>query len=173
MKRVNDVEQGHHDIGAGGVMKRQRADTQALACLAVVVIAATAAVASGVGAQAASRAKPNIVWLEQGADNPYWDAQHKAAAEAGRRLGFTFKAVSGNKNPSDQAYVMQQLVDQGVDVIMLNAIDPKAMAPGARLREAEGREGPEPVRRRAKATASVTFDEIRTGRVAAKYAASC
>ena len=46
-----------------------------------------------------ARAKPNIVWLEQGADNPYWDAQHKAAAEAGRRLGFTFKAVSGNNNP--------------------------------------------------------------------------
>ena len=103
------------------------------------------------------------MWLEQGANNPYWDAQHNAAAEAGRRLGFTFKAVSGNNNPQDQASVMNQFVDQGVDVIMLNAIDPKAMDTGAPLREAEGRQGPEHVRGRDKATASVTFDEIRRG----------
>ena len=125
----------------------------------------------GRGAGRVPRGKPNIVWLEQGANNPYWDAQHKAAAEAGRRLGFTFKAVSGNNNPSDQASIMKQLVDQGVDVIMLNAIDPKAMAPALAYAKQKGVKvlnlyGVEP-----KATASVTFDEIRTGRVDAKYAA--
>ena len=31
---------------------------------------------------------PEIVWLEQGAGNPYWDAQHQAAAAAGEDLGF-------------------------------------------------------------------------------------
>jgi ribose transport system substrate-binding protein len=153
-------------------MKRNVLTRRRLTYLGVIVVAATAAVAGGVGAQAASQAKPNIVWLEQGANNPYWDAQHKAAAEAGRRLGFTFKAVSGNNNPSDQASVMKQLVDQGVDVIMLNAIDPKAMAPALAYAKQKGVKvlnlyGVEP-----KATASVTFDEIRSGRVDAKYAAT-
>jgi ribose transport system substrate-binding protein len=133
-------------------------------CLAVIV-AATFAVAN-VGAS--GTAKPSIIWLEQGAGNPYWEAQHKAAAEAGRRLGFSFKAVSGNLNPQDQANIMHQLVDQKPTVIMLNAIDPKAMGPallyakqkGVKVLNLYGIDG--------KAAASVTFDEIRTGRVAAK-----
>ena len=67
---------------------------------------------------------------------------------------------------------MKQLVDQGVDVIMLNAIDPKAMVPALNYAKQKGVKvlnlyGVEP-----KATASVTFDETRTGRVAAKYRAS-
>ena len=106
-----------------------------------------------------------------GREQPVLGCPHKAAAEAGRRLGFTFKAVSGNNNPSDQASVMKQLVDQGVDVIMLNAIDPKAMAPALAYAKQKGVKvlnlyGVEP-----KATASVTFDEIRSGQVDAKYAA--
>src|SRR3954469_2470427 len=100
-----------------------------LRIVAVGVVAVVAAASAAVALAAPSAAKPTIVWLEQGANNPYWDAQHKAAAEAARRLGFTYKTVSGNNSPSDQAAVMKQLVDQKVDLIMLNAIDPKAMEP--------------------------------------------
>jgi ribose transport system substrate-binding protein len=143
-----------------------RTGKSVLAALGLFVVA-VATLAATAGASR-SAAKPSIIWLEQGAGNPYWEAQHKAAAEAGRRLGFTFKAVSGNLNPQDQANIMRQLVDQKPTVIMLNAIDPKAMGPAllyakqkrVKVLNLYGIDG--------KATASVTFDEIRTGRVAAK-----
>jgi ribose transport system substrate-binding protein len=134
---------------------------------ALVAIAAVAALGAS-GAVASQAAKPSIVWLEQGAGNPYWEAQHKAAAEAGRRLGFTFKAVSGNLNPQDQANIMHQLVDQKPTVIMLNAIDPKAMAPALLYAKQKGVKVLNLYGIDNKAAASVTFDEIRTGRVAAK-----
>jgi ribose transport system substrate-binding protein len=146
---------------------RRRSRVAALAALSLAVAAGAALAVANAGAAPTAK-KPSIVWLEQGAGNPYWEAQHKAAAEAGRRLGFTFKAVSGNLNPQDQANIMHQLVDQKPTVIMLNAIDPKAMGPALLYAQQKGVKvlnmyGVEP-----KATASVTFDEIRTGRVAAK-----
>jgi ribose transport system substrate-binding protein len=150
-------------------MKRVRTRVT-LMRLGVLAVVAAAVGAGTVGAQASSHAgKLKIVWLEQGANNPYWDAQHKAAAEAARRLKFQYKTVSGNNSASDQASIMKQQVDQGVDLIMLNAIDPKAMAPALAYAKQKGVKvlnlyGVEP-----KATASVTFDEIRTGRVDAKY----
>jgi ribose transport system substrate-binding protein len=137
--------------------------------VAIATAAAVSAMAFVGGAGAASRAaKPNIVWLEQGSGNPYWDAQHAAAAEAGRRLGFTFKAVSGNANPQDQANIMHQLVDQHPTVIMLNAIDPKAMVPALQYAKSKGVKVLNMYGVAPQATASVTFDEIRTGRVDAK-----
>jgi len=138
----------------------------AVALLAAAAVPA-ALLATGAGA-ASSVTKPSIVWLEQGAGNPYWEAQHRAAAEAGRRLGFSFKAVSCNLNPQDQANIMRQLVDQHPTVIMLNAIDPKAMVPALNYAKAKGVKVLNMYGVAPKATASVTFDEIRTGRVAAK-----
>jgi ABC-type sugar transport system substrate-binding protein len=138
--------------------------------VAAVAIAATALIVSEAGASQKA-AKPNIIWLEQGAGNPYWDAQHAAAAEAGRRLGFTFKAVSGNANPQDQANIMHQLVDQKPTVIMLNAIDPKAMIPALNYAKSKGVKVLNMYGVAPQATASVTFDEIRTGRIAAKVTA--
>jgi ribose transport system substrate-binding protein len=137
-----------------------------LGVLGVAIVAWAAMTVSGAGA--AQKAKPSIIWLEQGAGNPYWEAQHKAAAEAGRRLGFSFKAVSGNLNPQDQANIMRQLVDQKPTVIMLNAIDPKAMGPALNYAKQKGVKVLNMYGVDGKATASVTFDEIRTGRVAAK-----
>ena len=139
-----------------------------VSAVAVVVAAAVPAALVASGAGAAAKAAPSIVWLEQGAGNPYWEAQHRAAAEAGRRLGFTFKAVSGNLNPQDQANIMRQLVDQHPTVIMLNAIDPKAMVPALNYARSKGVKVLNLYGISSKATASVTFDEIRTGRVAAK-----
>jgi len=113
---------------------------------------------------------PEVVWLEQGSGNPYWDAQHNGAAEAGRRLGFAFRAVSGNLDPSDQAATMRRLVDQNVNTIMLNAIDPKAMAPALRYAQEKGVNvvdlyGSDPL-----ATANIEFDENKVGEVAAQNA---
>ena len=135
---------------------------------AAIVLAAVAATALVGAAGARTTAKPRIVWLEQGAGNPYWEAQHRAAAEAARRLGFTFKAVSGNLNPQDQANIMRQLVDQRPTVIMLNSIDPKAMVPAESYAKSKGVKVLNMYGIAPQATASVTFDEIRTGRVAAK-----
>src|SRR5437868_8510578 len=140
-----------------------------VSAVALVAAAAVPAALLATGAGAAPKADPpSVVWLEQGAGNPYWEAQHKAAAEAGRRLGFSFKAVSGNLNPQDQANIMHQLVDQKPTVIMLNAIDPKAMAPALLYAKQKGVKVLNMYGVDGKATASVTFDEIRNGRVAAK-----
>src|SRR3954470_431908 len=128
-----------------------------IAALACAALAAAAVAASALGSSSA--AKPTIVWLEQGANNPYWDAQHKAAAEAARRLGFTYKTVSGNNSPSDQAAVMKQLVDQKVDLIMLNAIDPKAMQPSLAYAKQHGVKVLNLYGIEKNASASVTFDE--------------
>jgi ABC-type sugar transport system substrate-binding protein len=114
--------------------------------------------------------RPEIVWLEQGAGNPYWDAQHAAAAQAGSDLGFDFRAVSGNLDPAQQAATLTQLVDQGVDVIMLNAIDPSATAPGVQYANENGVPVVSLYAIDPNAAASVTFDEIRVGETAAKNA---
>src|SRR5436305_8388104 len=103
-------------------------------CIAVVALAAMTVSVAG----AAQKAKPSIIWLEQGAGNPYWEAQHKAAAEAGRRLGFSFKAVSGNLNPSTQSSILRQLADQHVSVVMLNPVDPKALVPAIKYAQGKG-----------------------------------
>ena len=138
---------------------------------AVAVAQSTTALAQSPAAPASAPAgQPQIVWLEQGAGNPYWDAQHAAAAAAGTHLGFDFKAVSGNSNPSSQAATLMQLADQGVSAIMLNAIDPTATAPSVAYAIGKGVPvinlyGVDPA-----STASITFDEVHVGEVAAQNA---
>jgi ABC-type sugar transport system substrate-binding protein len=141
----------------------------ALTALAALTVAVAAAVPAG--ARQAADAKPLIIWLEQGSGNPYWDAQHAGAAAAGARLGFAFKAVSGNLKASDQANILKQLVDQKPAAIMLNAVDPKSMT--ASIAYANSKKVPvvnvyslTP----ANATAGITFDETRSGRIDAQYA---
>ena len=137
-----------------------------IALLLIVVVAASTVVAT-----ASAQTKPSIVWIEQGANNPYWDAQHKAAAEAGNRMGFDFRAVSGNNSAADQANIMRQLVDQKVSLIMLNAIDLKAMGPALDYAISQGVPVVNLYGAADQATANIGFDEQRSGRVAATYAA--
>lgn len=148
-------------------MRRRRLAATALLSVAVVVAASLTVVGT---TGAATKAMPSIVWLELGANNPYWDAQHQAAAEAGRRLGFSFKSVSGNNSASDQASILKQLVDQKVSLIMLNAVNIKAMGPALAYAKAHGVPVLNLYGYTPNATASITFDEQRSGRVAAKYA---
>src|SRR3954468_62976 len=144
--------------------RRRRVGVLGVLCIAVVALAAMTVSVAG----AAQKAKSSIIWLEQGAGHPNWEAPHKAAAEAGQGLGVSCKAVSGNLNPQDQANIMRQLVDQHPTVIMLNSIDPKAMVPAVKYAKSKGVKVLNMYGVDRTATASVTFDEIRTGRVAAK-----
>jgi ribose transport system substrate-binding protein len=139
-----------------------------LAPTAIVVGAAL--LVGSVPALAQDAERPEIVWLEQGAGNPYWDAQHAAAAAAGEDLGFDFRAVSGNSDPAQQAATLTQLVDQGVSAIMLNAIDPSATAEGVAYAAEQGVPVISLYAIDPNAAASVTFDEIKVGETAAKHA---
>jgi ribose transport system substrate-binding protein len=134
------------------------------------LVIGTALLAGGAPAFAQDAERPEIVWLEQGAGNPYWDAQHAAAAAAGEDLGFDFRAVSGNSDPAQQAATLTQLVDQGVGAIMLNAIDPAATAEGVAYAAEQGVPVISLYAIDPNAAASVTFDEIKVGETAAKHA---
>jgi ribose transport system substrate-binding protein len=138
--------------------------------VAVVVATAMLTLVFAASPGAAPGRQPTIVWLEPGAGNPYWDAQHKAALEAARRLGFSFKAVSGNLNASDQAAILRQLVDQKVDVVMVNAIDSTIIGPSLRYAKARGVKTLSVDAVNKNATASIAFDELRSGRLAAVQA---
>jgi ABC-type sugar transport system substrate-binding protein len=137
----------------------------ALAVAALSTASMSLAVAGG--AEAAT-AKPSIIWLEQGSGNPYWTAQHAAGQVACQRLGCTFKAVSGNGNPGDQSSIMRQLVNEHPTLIMLNAIDPASMVPSIKYAESKGVKVLNMYGVAPQATASVQFDENRTGMIAAQ-----
>ena len=115
--------------------------------------------------------KPMIYWLEQGAGNPYWNAQHLAAAQAGKRLGYNFKSFSGNLSATDQAAILKQLADQKPALIMLNSIDPATIIPSIKYAESKGVPVLSLYSDIPQATASIGFNEIRSGQLAAKEAA--
>ena len=139
-----------------------------------VVAAATAAVgavlAASLSQSATAAQKPSIIWLEQGAGNPAWVVQHNAAAEAGRRLGYTFKAVSGNLVASDQANILRQLVNQKPSAIIVNAINPASIVPAIKYATGQGHPGLSIYASIPAATASATFNEQRSGQIMAKQA---
>ena len=82
------------------------------------------------GASAATASKPTVYWLEQGAGNPYWTAQHSAAAIAAKQLGMNFKVFGvANETPSDQSSMLEQEADQKPSLIMVNSLDPATLVP--------------------------------------------
>src|SRR5919202_952219 len=152
----------------GFALTRRRAAGAGLATAALVAAVAIPSLSlAGTGGKAA---KPSIVWLELGSGNPYWDAQHKAAAAYGSNVGFTFKAVSGQGKPESQSATLRQLADQGVDVVMLNPVDQKALVSAVKYAQSKGTKVLSVYASMPSANASVVFDEIRSGRVAATYA---
>jgi ribose transport system substrate-binding protein len=143
----------------------------ALAAVALGALATAVAIPSlSLAGTRSKAAKPSIVWLELGSGNPYWDAQHKAAATYGSHVGFSFKSVSGQSNPSTQSSTLKQLANQGTDVVMLNPVDPKALVPAVKYARSKGTKVLSVYAQMPSANASVVFDEIRSGRVAAKNA---
>ena len=152
------------------VMTRRRAG---LIGLTVATLALAVALPSLSLASAKHKAaKQSIVWLELGSGNPYWDAQHQAAEAYLNSLGYSFKAVSGQGKPESQSATLRQLADQGTNVVMLNPVDPKALVPAVKYARSKGTKVPSVYATMPSANASVVFDEIRSGRVAAEYAAT-
>jgi ribose transport system substrate-binding protein len=151
------------------VMTRRRA---ALAGLTVAALALAAAVPLTSAATKHKAAAQSIVWLELGSGNPYWDAQHQAADAYLTPLGFSFKSVSGQGKPESQSATLRQLADQGTNVVMLNPVDPKALVPAVKYARSKGTKVLSVYATMPSANSSVVFDEIRSGRVAAKYAAT-
>jgi ribose transport system substrate-binding protein len=145
-----------------------RTSRRTLIGLAALLLVAATATTTHVGSSGATpKRKPLIVWLEPGAGNPYWNAQHRAAAEAGRRLGFSFRAVSGNLDPTDQAAILSELVeDDRVDLVMVNAIDPKSIGPSLLYARTKGVRTISLDERNPRASASIGFNERRSGRIA-------
>jgi ribose transport system substrate-binding protein len=141
--------------------------------------AVLAAAAAGFGlampagpASAATASEPTIYWLEQGAGNPYWTAQHMAAATAGQRLGFKFKAFGvANETATDQASMLKELADQKPSLIMVNALDPSTLIPSIKYSLSKGVPVLSLYSDIPQATASILFDEDRTGQLAAEEAA--
>lgn len=155
------------------ISKRRRLIVPALLIAGALSLAACSTTSSpGGNASSGGGGDPQVVWLEQGSGNPYWDAQHKAAAAAADKLGFSFRVVSGNSDPAQQASQMRQLVDQGVNTIMLNAIDPTAMKPALQYAKEKKVHVVNLYGTDDLATANIGFDEVKSGEVAAKYAAS-
>lgn len=153
-------------------MKLVTTSGRAALVLGILALAIAAAVSLSLASTsgAAQKGKPSIVWLELGAGNPYYDAQHKAAAAYGRRVGYSFKAVSGQSNPSTQSSLLKQLADQKTSVVMLNPIDPKALASAIKYAQSKGTKVLSVYAAESGANASAVFDEKRSGRVAAKNA---
>ncbi|HTW99344.1 MAG TPA: sugar ABC transporter substrate-binding protein [Acidimicrobiales bacterium] len=144
----------------------------AMAAVAAVATAAACLAGPVASSSAATASKPVVYWLEQGAGNPYWTAQHQAAAVAGQQLGFTFKAFGvANETASDQASMLEQEADQKPAIIMVNAIDPTTLVPAIKYAEAKGVPVLSLYSSIPQATASVLFDEQRTGKLAAEEAA--
>ena len=78
--------------------------------------------------------------------------------------------MSGDLDPAVQASVVQQTVDQGPDAIMVNAIDPSAIAEAYQY----AADNDVPIVNLygldENATSSITFDEIRTGEMMGAHA---
>ena len=77
--------------------------------------------------------------------------------------------MSGDLDPAVQASVVQQTVDQGPDAIMVNAIDPSAIAEAYQYAADNGVPIVNLYGLDENATASITFDEIRTGEMMAEH----
>lgn len=149
--------------------KRYRAHLSSLTALAAAL---SLAVPASSASAASTSSKPTVYWLEQGAGNPYWTAQHSAAAVAASRLGMNFKVFGvANETPSDQSSMLEQEADQKPSLIMVNALDPATLVPAIKYAEKKGVPVLSLYSVIPQATASVLFDEQRTGRLAAQEAA--
>jgi ribose transport system substrate-binding protein len=151
----------------------RKAYRNTLATVVATAVAGLGLVVPITNASAASSSEPTVYWLEQGAGNPYWTAQHDAAAIAGQRLGFKFEAFGvANETATDQASMLKEEAAQKPSLIMVNAIDPATILPSIKYSLSIGVPVLSLYSVIPQATASVLFNEERTGQLAAQQAAS-
>lgn len=142
--------------------------------LAIIVTAACAPITpvpSANNAVPAATAKKVTVGLVQiGTDNPFWVAQVEGGNEAATRYGFDLKVTSGQGDVNKQVQAFEDLVNQKVDVIAVNAIDTKAYGPAM----AKAKAANIPVVCLFSfidgCVTTIGFDEVYTGRTVGEYA---
>ncbi len=70
--------------------------------------------------------------------SPYFSAQIEVAKSMGREMGFTMIAIDAEGNIDKQISDCEDLIAQGVDVLLINAIDPVAVIPATLAAKAAG-----------------------------------
>lgn len=108
--------------------------------------------------------------VQIGTDNPFWVAQVDGGNEASRRYGFDLKVTSGQGDVNKQVAAFEDLINQKVDVIAVNAIDTKAYGPAM----AKAKAANIPVVCLFSlidgCVTTIGFDETYTGRTVGEYA---
>lgn len=92
----------------------------------ILFVLALLATLSTVSAQDASI---RIGLVQLGTDNAFWIAQVAGGEEAARRNGFELIVTSGEGDVTRQVAAFEDLVNQGVDAIAINALDASAFGP--------------------------------------------
>ena len=100
----------------------------AAACAPITPVAPAAAPNAAPAAQATAT-KTTVGLVQIGTDNPFWVAQVEGGNEAAWRYGFDLKVTSGQGDVNKQVAAFEDLINQKVDVIAVNAIDTKVYGP--------------------------------------------
>jgi len=98
--------------------------------LGVILVLVVALLVTGTMPVARAQQQKITVGLVQlGTDNPFWIAQVEGGQEAARRHGFELKVTSGQGDVNKQVQAFEDLINQKVNVISINSLDPKAFGP--------------------------------------------
>jgi len=137
--------------------------------LRTLLAAATAAALFTTGAIAAD--KPTVGLIQIDLSNPFHLGEVEGAKEAARRAGFELVVTSGEGDVTKQIQAMENLINQGVDVISINFIDAAAFGPTM----AKAAAANIPViclhSKIDGCAATLGFDERYTGKIVGDYAA--
>jgi ABC-type sugar transport system substrate-binding protein len=134
------------------------------------IMAAAAAVAlMSTAALAQDKVKVGLIQIDL--SNPFHLGEVDGAKEAARRDGFDLVVTSGEGDVTKQIQAMENLINEGVDVISINFIDAAAFGPTMAKAAAAGI----PVvclhSRIEGCAATLGFDERYTGKIVGEYAA--
>lgn len=115
--------------------------------------------------------KPTVGLIQIDLSNPFHLGEVEGAKEAARRAGFDLVVTSGEGDVTKQIQAMENLINQGVDVISINFIDAAAFGPTM----AKAAAAKIPViclhSKIEGCAATLGFDERYTGKIVGEYAA--
>jgi len=134
-------------------------------------VLAAAAVAALATTNAFAADKPTVGLIQIDLSNPFHLGEVEGAKEAARRAGFELVVTSGEGDVTKQIQAMENLINQGVDVISINFIDSAAFGPTM----AKAAAAKIPVvclhSKIEGCAATLGFDERYTGKIVGEYAA--
>lgn len=97
--------------------------------LAAVVVLAASVVPVSTGASDHHAAQPKVYFLNLLATDPFWQAATRGAQTAATALGADFVTLDGNLNATTQAGQFATATTAGAGVILIAAVDSKAVIP--------------------------------------------